>query len=178
MEMRWLDPQQYAGYPLEFHYQTDRYYDVVCRENTFTLEEKRFAAPVEKCFTDTLFAPWLEDPVALGAFRGTVLTAVVEGSLESWHHVFRISNILVLEEFRQQGIGGQILEAMVRHAREIPGCRGVILETQSCNYPGICFYRKHGFTWNRIDLREYSNEDVAKREVRIDLFREFRKCEE
>ena len=178
MEFRWLSPEEYRGYPLRFRYVTDRVYDVNCRENGFLLEETPLPAALEKSVTDELFASWLEEPVALGAFQGDTPAGIVEGSREAWHDVFRISSILVEEPFRRRGLGGELLERMVAFARELPGCRGVILETQTCNYPAICFYRKHGFTLSRIDIREYSNEDIQNREARIDLFRPFPKSED
>ena len=178
MEFRWLSPEEYRGYPLRFRYVTDRIYEVDCRENGFLLTLAPLAAPTEKSFTDELFAPWLEEPVALGAFQGDTLAGVAEGSREAWHDVFRVSNILVEEPFRRRGLGGALLERMVAHARTLPGCRGVILETQTCNYPAICFYQKHGFSLSRIDIREYSNQDIQNREARIDLFRPFPKSED
>lgn len=62
------------------------------------------------------------------------------------------------------------MDAMLDFVRRSARVRGVILETQTCNYPAICFYRKNGFRLSRIDIREYSNEDIEKREARIDLF--------
>ena len=168
-----LQKSEYDGYRLDFSYTTDRCYDVIASPWGMRLEETMLPHPVEKRFEDHLFAQWLEDPVALGAFRDGELVGVIEGSLETWHDVFRISNLLVQESCRGCGIGGELMRRMLEHAREIPNCRGVILETQSCNYPAICFYRSHGFSLSRIDLREYSNEDIQRKEVRLDFFLPF-----
>ena len=170
-----LDREKYEGYPLEFAYTTDRYYHVNASEWGFTLEERWFDALVEKGFTDHLFSEWLEDPIAIGAFDGDKLAGVIEGSIEAWHDVFRISNILVYPDFRGQGVGSALMARMEDHARSIPGCRGLILETQSCNYPAISFYRKQGFALSRIDIREYSDEDIQRREVRLDLYKPLRR---
>ena len=168
-----LEKSQYAGYKLDFSYRTDRYYDVIASAWGMRLEEKALPHPVEKKFEDHLFAQWLEAPVVLGAFRDGELAGVIEGSLETWHDVFRISNILVKQPFRGCGIGGELMGRMLNYARQIPNCRGAVLETQSCNFPAICFYRSHGFTLSRIDLREYSNEDIQRKEVRLDFFLPF-----
>ena len=173
MKYSWLDKREYEGYPLEFTYCTDRYYHVNTSEMGMLLEERSLLKTVERHFTDQLFSDWLEDPVALGAFDGETLAGVIEGSLEAWHMVFRISNILVMEPYRGLGIGKELMRRMLEYARAILQCRGAVLETQSCNYPAICFYRRQGFALSRIDLREYSNEDVQKKEVRLDFFLTF-----
>lgn len=173
IQYKWLDRQEYEGYELTFSYRTDRYYHVKTADMGMMLEESQFPVMQEKQFTDHLFSEWLEEPVALGAFDGDILAGVIEGSVEIWHDVFRISNILVLEPYRGMGIGRKLMERILEYARKIPNCRGAILETQSCNYPAISFYRKQGFTLTRIDLREYSNEDIQRREVRLDFFLPF-----
>ncbi|MBR4289442.1 MAG: GNAT family N-acetyltransferase [Oscillospiraceae bacterium] len=173
----WLDRKKYEGYKLTFSYCTDRCYHVNATDLGMTLEERKFPTVQEKQFTDELFGDWLEKPVALGAFDGDTLAGVIEGSAESWHNVFRISNILVMEPYRGKGIGRELMNRMLEYARSIPNCRGTILETQSCNYPAISFYRKQGFALSRIDLREYSNEDVQRNEVRLDFFLPFKDAE-
>lgn len=169
----WLDKREYEGYKLNFAYRTDRYYHVKATDLGMILEESVFPKTEEKQFTDHLFGQWLEDPVALGAFDGETLAGVIEGSIEAWHNVFRISNILVGMSYRGRGIGGELMHRMLEYARRNTNCRGAILETQSCNYPAISFYRRLGFLLNRIDLREYTNEDVERKEVRLDFFLPF-----
>lgn len=173
----WLQKDEYQGFSLDFRYITDRYYHVNATEMGMNLKLCWFPEPVEKRFADELFSSWLEEPVALGAFHGDALAGVIEGSIETWHQVFRISNLLVIEPCRGSGIGGSLMERMIAYARTIPDCRGVILETQSCNYPAIAFYRKHGFLLDRIDLREYSNKDIQRCEVRLDFFLPFGSAE-
>lgn len=167
----WLSSEEYKGYPLDFSYRSERYFHVNATEMGMTLEERSYSQPIEKKFTDCLFEPWLEEPVALGVFHEKTLAGVIEGSIEKWHHVFRISNLLVQLPYRRRGIGQELMQQMIDYAAGIPQCRGVILETQSCNYPAICFYRSQGFLLNRIDIREYSNEDIQRNEVRLDFFR-------
>ena len=173
----WLDRKKYEGYELVFSYCTDRYYHVNAADWGMTLEERKFPTVQEKQFTDDLFGDWLEEPVALGAFDGDALVGVIEGSTERWHNVFRISNILTMEPYRGKGIGRELMKRMLEYARNVSNCRGVILETQSSNYPAISFYRKQGFALTRIDLREYSNEDLQRNEVRLDFFLPFDSAE-
>lgn len=49
------------------------------------------------------------------------------------------------------------------------GFREIILETQSCNSKAVDFYIKNGFRVNGIDLSSYTNDDVDKREVRLEM---------
>lgn len=170
---KWLSRDSYEGFALNFTYQTKRYYDVKATQWGMMLEEKEFPQTVEKQFTDHLFSEWLESPIALGAFDENMLAGVIEGSVEQWHGLFRVSNLLVMEQYRRMHIGRELMERMLAYARENTNCRGAILETQSCNYPAISFYRKQGFQLNRIDLREYSNEDIQRNEVRLDFFLPF-----
>ena len=173
IQYSWLEKKEYEGYQLNFTYHTDRYYHVSASNMEMVLEERGFPETTEKSFTDYLFSKWLEAPVALGAFDGEILAGVIEGSMEEWHKVFRISNILVMPPYRGVGIGKELMHRMLEYARAIPDCRGAILETQSCNYPAISFYRRQGFGLSCIDLREYSNEDVQRKEVRLDFFLPF-----
>ena len=50
---------------------------------------------MEKEFSDSLFADWLEDPFAYGTFEGQKLLGFVEESRETWHSLFRITNRFV-----------------------------------------------------------------------------------
>lgn len=56
-----------------------------------------------------------------------------------------ITNIAVLEEHRQTGVGQNIMNAMLAIALE-KGCVGMTLEVREDNQPAINFYLKNGFT--------------------------------
>ena len=47
--------------------------------------------------------------------------------------------------------------------------RAIVLETQTCNVPAISFYLKHGFELIGFDSIHYTNQDIQKKEVRIEL---------
>ena len=53
------------------------------------------------------------------------------------------------------------------------GCRGMVLETQSCNVAAIACYQKHGFRFIGLDTTCYTNDDIGKREVRLEMGLEF-----
>lgn len=171
MKISPIDKNKYRGYKFVATYLTDRYYDVICSDNGFNLELKMFENPkTQKQYEDELFSSWLEDPIVFGIIENDLLIAFVEGSTEKWHNLFRISNIFVTDDFRGKGIGNMLLEKIIEYAKTLNDCRGIILETQTCNYHAIQLYKKHGFKLSRIDINEYTNDDVENKEVRIDLF--------
>ena len=47
--------------------------------------------------------------------------------------------------------------------------RALLLETQSCNVGAIAFYLKEGFSLFGFDACCYSNEDIPRGEVRLEL---------
>jgi len=49
------------------------------------------------------------------------------------------------------------------------GARMLVVETQSCNVPAINFYLKHGFELIGFDIAAYSNEDIERKEVRLEF---------
>lgn len=170
MEIINLDREKYKGYKFKAQYITDKYYDVEVLENGFILNLKSFTqGEVKREFEDELFSEWLEEPIAFGIVKNNEPIAFIEGSVEEWHKLFRISNIYVSEKYRRKGIADKLMEKMIQHAKSLANIRGIILETQTCNYGAIQLYKKHGFKLTRIDLNEYSNTDVEDKAVRIDL---------
>lgn len=173
MEIRELDRAVWAGYAYRETYTTDRVYDMQVQERGFSLMLRAADPPLERVMSDTLFADWLEAPVAYGAFDGERLMGAVEGSPEAWHGVFRVSNLFVRAPYRRRGVGRALLTHMVDVARKQGVYRGAMLETQTCNVPAIALYEQLGFRLCRMDLCEYTNDDVRNREARIDLFLAF-----
>ena len=49
------------------------------------------------------------------------------------------------------------------------GARMVVLETQSWNVQAIEFYTKYGFELIGLDTHAYSNQDVEKKDVRLEF---------
>jgi ribosomal protein S18 acetylase RimI-like enzyme len=92
----------------------------------------------------------------------------IEISLESWNRRLRISNIWVNDSRRHQGLGSRLMNKAMERAKVL-GARAIVLETQSCNDKAISFYKKHGFIMIGFDLISYSNEDINKKEVRIEM---------
>ena len=169
MEIRPLDRKSYAGRRFTARYTTNGYYDLRADDGGFRMEYTRFEAPVERSFDDTIFAEWLENPIACGAFENDRLLGFAEGFPEAWNNRFRISNICIFDPAaRGMGVGGALMEAIQRSA-QATGARMIVLETQSCNENAILFYRKHGFEIIGFDLYSYSNADPERHEIRIEM---------
>ncbi len=163
-----LNKTQFKGYSQKFEYVTTKYYHVDQENNGFHWTVCDYDTPQTKSFVDTLFEDWMEDPVAFGIFDADHLVAFIEGSIESWHQMFRVTNIFVEERLRNSGLGTKMMKHIIAFAKTM-NVRCVILETQSCNYPAISFYLKNGFKLIAINTIEYSNDDLQKDEVRFDL---------
>lgn len=171
MELRQLERKDYAGHTFTARYTTDSVYQVTATDWSFSLQRRALEKSQEFGFTDSLFGDWLEDPVVFGLWDGQTLAAFVEGSVETWHRLFRVSNLYVEPAYRRQSLGRRLLTHMLDYAGTIPGCRGVILETQNCNVPAISLYTRLGFRLCRVDTHEYSNQDLARNQIRLDFIR-------
>jgi GNAT superfamily N-acetyltransferase len=71
-----------------------------------------------------------------------------------------IADFGVERRFRRMGVGTVLLAAALPWARD-NHLQRIILETQSKNYPAICFAQKHGFVHCGYNDRYYPNQDVA-----------------
>lgn len=57
-----------------------------------------------------------------------------------------LNNMAITESFRRKGIGGELLEHMVIHAKK-KGAGFLSLEVRKSNKNAIKFYQKHGFVY-------------------------------
>ena len=72
------------------------------------------------------------------------------------------------DSLHRKGVG----TALMNKAKEIAkaqGRRAIILETQTCNVRAIAFYKSQGFELLGFDKCCYTNRDIERREVRINL---------
>lgn len=90
--------------------------------------------------------------------------------LQRWNNIARLWDINVNEENRRKSIGKKFLEFGLAKAKEWK-CRAIVLECQSSNYPAISFYLKNDFKLTGLDLIAYSNQDIEKHEVRLEMSR-------
>lgn len=153
---------------LTYDYQTAFFYDVVCYDLGFELKLTSFSQSIHKHFEDKLFQDYVEDPYVLSYEKDGVNVAYIEGSIQTWNQTYRIWNFLVLEPYRQHGIGKALMDESIKYAKSL-SCRAIILEVQSCNINAINFYLKQGFKFIGLDTIAYSNDDIDKKEVRLEM---------
>lgn len=96
------------------------------------------------------------------------LIACVETCPEEWFNRLRVCELWVHENYRRQGIAHRLMAVAKEQAR-LERRRAIILETQSCNAGAIAFYRQEGFTLIGFDSCCYSNRDIERKEVRMEL---------
>ncbi len=166
-----LSKNEYKDYPLEYSYVTKYFYHVSVKQRKdihVTIKRKKFLRKQEKTFTDFLFQNYVEQPQAFGIFDKKKLIAVIEGSIESWNNRYRIWNFLVDKKYRREGLGKLLFDHMIQVAKEAKA-RALVLECQSCNDPAISFYLARGMHFIGLDTISYTNHDIDKKEVRIEL---------
>ena len=166
-----LNRTEYKGYELDCKYQTKAYYDIIIkkrRDIKIIIKRKKFSRRQDKGFIATLFEDHIDQPRVFGVLDKKKLVGVIEGSMESWSNRFRIWNFLVDKKYRNEGIGKELFDYMVEFAIK-EKARAIILEVQSCNENAIRFYMKRGLHFVGLNTMEYSNEDIEKKEVRLEM---------
>ena len=72
------------------------------------------------------------------------------------------------DELHRQGIGTALMN-IAKEKAKLQNRRAIILETQSCNTNAIGFYLHQGFELIGLDTCCYTNDDIGRHEVRINL---------
>ena len=171
MHISELPKEKFHGFEVFFSYVSSAYYDLRQRssENVFSLELVRTpCALTRKEFSDQLFASHWDDPKAYGLWDGKELRAILEVTPEKWNNRLRITNLCVQDGFRRRGYG----TLLMTRAKEIGRAqhrRALILETQSCNAAAIAFYLSQGLSLMGLNTCEYSNQDVERHEIRLEM---------
>jgi len=167
-----LDREKWQGHPLTYRYVSHAYYDVeVVREGDdfrASFVKKKFDAPFEKVPGDSskLFQPYFDDVKAWGVAEGGRLAAAIETAVLG--NRLRVTNLWVDGACRRAGIGKALMDIAAGRAREEKR-RALVLETQSCNEGAIAFYLAYGFTLIGFDACAYRNDDLSRKEVRLEL---------
>ena len=157
---------------LDYEYVSRFYYDVrLWRERDAwkaELVKKAFSEPVKKFYRDVFYESFIEEPRVFAAKIGEEQVGWVELGYQKWNNAMRVWEFLVKEEHRRRGIGTLLMNHAVKVAKE-KDARLLVLETQSCNAPSIDFYLKFGFELIGFDTAAYSNSDIEKKEVRLEM---------
>ncbi len=125
--------------------------------------------PEEYDFPDSLYQDHWEKAEAYGVVSDAgELLACIEVCPEEWSNRLMVTELWVCDELQGKGIGKKLMDK----AKEIAvkqNRRAIILETQSCNTNAIGFYLHQGFELIGFDTCCYTNNDIGRREVRINL---------
>ncbi len=153
-------------------YSTSHYYDVsVLGESGFwkiLLVRKPFEKTLDKNYQGKLFEDHIEEPRVFAALCENKQIGWIELGYDRWNNRMRVWEFLVEEEFRTRGIGTLLMNHAVKVAKE-KGARMLVLETQTNKETAINFYANFGFKLIGLDITAYSNEDIEKREIRLEL---------
>ena len=157
---------------LNYHYIATSFFDMPIVQGTkswkIELIQNPLEKPLEKSFTGNFFEEHIEEPRAFATVLNDNQVGWIEVGYEKWNNRMRVWEFLVKDEFRRMGIGTLMMDYAVKVAKE-KGARMLVLETQSCNVAAIAFYLKQGFTLIGFDSAAYSNTDIEKKEVRIEM---------
>ena len=132
-------------------------------------EKEIVHTPDEYDFPDGLYQDHWENEKSYGVVDDAgELLACIEVCPEEWSNRLMVTELWVSESLRGKGIEKRLMdkakEVAVQQRR-----RTIILETQSCNTKAIGFYLHQGFELIGLDTCCYTNNDIARREVRINL---------
>jgi len=172
-----LSKEQWKDHIIPISYTTTEYYDVQVesRKKGFvvSVDKKTFAEPVrhapdEYDFPDKLYQDHWEHACAWGVVVDGELKAAIETDQELWSNRLRITELWIADEYQKKGIGHCLMETAKEQAR-LERRRAIILETQSCNVNAIEFYRHEGFTLIGLDTCCYKNNDLERKEVRLEM---------
>ena len=124
--------------------------------------------PIEKRFEGGLFQHFVDVPLVFAAEFEDKQVGWIELGFQEWNNRMGIWELLVKEGFRRKGIGTFLVDYAVKLSKR-RGARMLVVETQSCNVPAVNFYLKHGFELVGFDVAAYSNEDIKRKEVRLEF---------
>jgi ribosomal protein S18 acetylase RimI-like enzyme len=157
---------------LKFKYFTKNHYAVAVLRKKDEWEIKlvleTLPKPTEKRFEDGLFQDFVNEPRVFTAELEGKQVGWIELGFHKWNNRMRIWELLVEEGFRCMGIGMLLVDHAVKLSKR-RRARMLVVETQSCNVPAINFYLKNGFELIGFDAAAYSNEDIERKEVRLEF---------
>lgn len=167
----------WKGTLLPIEYTSKEYYDVNMQRTDdgfqISIQKKKFTKPfihsLEDCeYQDKLYEDWWEDAEAFGIIEDNKLLAAIEICPESWTNRLIITELFVDEKLRGQGYGKKLLD-IAKKITVDKDYRTLILETQSSNINAVDFYLHAGFTLIGFDSCCYTNTDLERKEVRLNM---------
>lgn len=174
-----LPKDKWKGTAIPLTTRSDSYYDIELSPLTERgcnisivrkMAEKEIVhTPEEYDYPDSLYQDHWAGAEAYGVLNDAgEMIACIEVCPEEWSNRLMVTELWVSEGLRGRGIGKRLMDK----AKEVAVSqkrRAVILETQSCNTDAIGFYLHQGFELIGFDTCCYTNNDIGRREIRIDL---------
>ena len=174
-----LPKENWKGVPIPLVTRSDSYYDVeiapmdnegcTIRLVRKKAEKEIIHTPEEYDFPDSLYQDHWEKAQAYGIVGDNgELLACIEVCPEEWSNRLMVTELWVDDSLRKLGIGKMLMDK-AKEIAKLQNRRAIILETQSCNTNAIGFYLHQGFELIGFDKCCYTNKDIERREVRINL---------
>ena len=173
-EIVFLPKEKWKGTPVPLAYRNDSYYDLEIGpmdENGCTVSLVRKSAEAfERSHSDSLYQDYWDNAEAYGIVSGDgeKMLACIEMCPEEWSNRLLVTELWVSEDLRGKGVGKRLMDK-AKAVAVSQKRRAVFLETQSCNTNAIGFYLHEGFELIGFDTCCYTNDDVGKKEVRLNF---------
>jgi len=152
---------------LDHGYSTDTVWQMDAREESgqisITFRTVRLPRSMRVAFprdSQQLLEAWNRRVCFLVAEDAGLLKGYLNLTLAAAPETGWVADFAVDRRFRRSGVGSVLLASATHWARQ-NHLRRLILETQSKNYPAICFAQKHGMAFCGYNDRYYPNQDVA-----------------
>ena len=172
VEIRKLDKGALGERTIVFEYDSDGHYAVALRACAdgwdISLRRTYFKEKFRKSEIEKLVSPVKGDSEIHAAFIDGEEAGLVQIEHQRWNNSVRVWDIGVWKPFQRRGVGKALMDVAKNRAREL-GARRIVLETQTSNLKAIDFYRFCGFEPVGLDATHYTNDDLEKGEVRLEL---------
>jgi len=172
IRIRKVSKRSLAGLQQPFEYDSDSHYKVTTQKTgdgwAINLNRRPFQKTFKKREVWPLVIFYKGSSEIYVAERGKKRCGVIQFEFEAWHKTVRIWDLYVSRDCHRTGVGSALMEKCKERARAL-GARRIILETQTSNSNAIDFYLDQGFDLVGMDLTNYTNEDAARNEVRLEM---------
>ena len=179
LEIVALPREQWKGKTIPLVTRSDSYYDFEIdplddKGCSIKLVKKKsekeiLHIPEEYDFPDSLYQDHWEKAEAYGVVGDDgELRACIEVCPEEWSNRLLVTELWICDELQKKGLGKRLMDK-AKEVAQAQNRRAIILETQSCNTNAIGFYLHQGFEIVGFDTCCYTNNDIGRHEVRINL---------
>lgn len=153
---------------LDGSYTTNYVWQMQAHENGRSIEVRfdtvRLPRPMKVAYprcADELLPNWRQGECFLVAADASGQPiGFLDMTAQAWHGVGWIRNLIIHKNNRRQGVANALLRAARYWALDNELSK-LMLETQTKNYPAICFAQKNRFVFCGYNDRYYSNGDIA-----------------